>query len=247
MALKTMGAGVVKTPMDYYVAAFRNPKDGSMIMRPVATNRRTAGLNQVVDRAKESGFCRGQTSDLLGLFGGFCQTMKVMAEEGYILNLGWFYIGGSITGTVDETGEVTSANKYRVSMRPSKDLKIDIENFSLSNVGANGMKAKVEHLSWVGSPRDLEIKKGESIQATGKNIAWSEGCTATVAYTLKDGSAHTFTLTPTESDFTHLKFAWPTELDDVPAGTEISFSFRLRGGNPEGNVMACGKAAVIAA
>lgn len=247
MSTSAIGSGSNKFPLDYYIGTFVNPKDGSDIFRPVATNRRTADLPAVVDRAIQGNFVRGKKSDMLGLFGGFCQTMKAMAEEGYILNLGWFYIGGNLTGTVDETGVLTSANGYRITMRPSKDLKVDISNFSLTNIGINGVKAKIEHLAWVGSPKDLQIKKGEAIQGTGKNLTWSEGCTATVAYTLTDGSAHTFTMVPTESDFSHLKFAWPTDLDEVPAGTEISFSFRLRGGNPEGAVMPTGKTVTLVA
>lgn len=242
-----IGSESVKFPLDYYVGQFVNPKDHTDILRPIATNRRTADLPVLVDRAIEGNFVRGKKSDLLGVFGGFCQTMKAMAEEGYILNLGWFYIGGNLTGTVDETGVLTSANGYRISMRPSKNLKVDISKFSLTNIGVNGVKAKVEHLAWVGSTKDLQIKKGEAIQATGKNLTWTEGCTATVSYVLADASAHSFTMVPTESDFSHLKFAWPTDLDDVPAGTEISFSFRLRGGNPEGAIMPAGKTVTLVA
>jgi len=243
--MAAIGSGTEKVPMDYYVGEFKNPKDGSILLRPIIVNRQTAGIAQVVERGKQAGFVRGQSSDLIGLFGGFCQTMKVMAEEGYNINLGWFYIGGNITGTVDDSGNLTPANQYRVNMRPAKDMKIDIDNFAFTNIGAGGIKAKVEHLSWIGSPKDLQLKKGEPFQATGKNLAWSTGCTATLTYVLADASVHTLSITPTESDFSHMKFAWPAALDDVPAGTEIVASFRLRGGNPDGPAMPTGKTVTL--
>ena len=64
----------------------------------------------------------------------------------------------------------------------------------------------------------------------GKNLAYNSswGDSVKVTWT-EDDEAKELTLTPSEQSETYLRFDWPTGLADVPAGTDLEFSFRLHG------------------
>ena len=220
-----------KPKMKYRVITAHNPKTGGSLLRPVVTDRMSMTLKGLVEYAKTAGYVRGQTKDLEGLLGGFIQAMQDRAKAGYTINVNdWFIIGGRLKGTVGESHQLTDANSYHVTITASKDLKVGFNQFSWTNVDDVGESVKVSTLMSVGGKPGF-IQKTKAIIVTGKNLSFDASLGDTVTVTWKEGDEEkSAALTPTESDYSHMKFDWPTALADVPVNTELTFSFRTRGG-----------------
>ena len=220
-----------KVSMKYRVATCKNPKTGGAMLRPIITDRPSMSMRSLVEYAKNASYVRGQTKDLEGLLGGFIQAMQDRAKAGYSINVNdWFIISGRLKGQVDATGTLTAKNEYHVTITASKDLKVDIDNFSWQNVGDDGKNIKVESVSSPGGKKD-EVIKTKAIVANGRNIVYNSawGDEVKVAWTDEDGEAHSLTLTPSEQSETYLRFDWPSGLAEVEPGTVLDFSFRLHG------------------
>ena len=220
-----------KVTMKYRVATCKNPKTGGAMLRPIITDRPSMSMRSLVEYAKTASYVRGQTKDLEGLLGGFIQAMQDRAKAGYSINVNdWFIISGRLKGQVDATGTLSAKNEYHVTITASKDLKVDIDNFSWQNVGDDGKSIKIESITSPGGKKG-EVTKSKAIVGNGKNIAFNTawGDSAKVSWTDEDGEAHSLDLTPSEIAETYLRFDWPTGLADVEPGTVLEFSFRLHG------------------
>lgn len=217
-----------KSTLDFRVIATRNPKTGENLLRPVIVNRKTLNMRQLIAYAKEAGYVRGQTRDLEGLLGGFIQAMQARAKAGYSINVNdWFIVSGHLKGAVGEDRQLSAANSYHVTITATKDLKASIKDFSWNRVDG-GASIKVESLVSVGGVKN-EIVKSRTLTAHGQNLSyhadWDD--TVVVSWT-QDGDTKSAKLAPSEQSETYLRFDWPTELAEVPSGTELTFTFRLR-------------------
>jgi len=218
-----------KVSMNYRVFTAHNPKTGGTLLRPVVTNRNGMTMKQLVAYAKTANYVRGQQKDLEGLLGGFIEAMQDRAKAGYSINVNdWFIISGQLKGTVGEDRALTAANEYHVTITASKDLKVDIDNFSWSRIDDTGVVIKVENISSPGG-KVGEIIKTKAIVANGKNLAYNAawGDSVKLSY---EGLETPIALTPSEQSESYLRFDWPTALADVPVGTELMFEFKLHGG-----------------
>ncbi len=236
-----------KTTMQYSVFTAKNPKTGEAILRPAITKRNKMNMKQLVAYAKNAAYVTGQTKNLEGQLGGFIQAMQDRALAGYSINVNdWFIISGRLKGTVDETRQLTSDNKYHVTITATKDLKASIKNFNWQRVD-EGVIIKVESITSPGGKKG-EITKTKAIVVNGKNLAFDAawGDNVTVAW-LDGETENTLDLTPSEQSETYLLFDWPTELADVAAGTELVFSFRLHGAEGEAEQMGRLTATLVAA
>ena len=241
-----------KSKMKYRVANCKNPKTGGAMLRPIITDRPTMSLKSLVEYAKNASYVRGQTKDLEGLLGGFIQAMQDRAKAGYSINVNdWFIISGQLRGQVDATGLLSDTNSYHVTITASKDLKVGIDNFSWENVGDDGENVRISGLSYVGAPQDKQLKKTVAIWVSGRNLAYvaEAGDKVTINWSEPgEGGTpveKTADIVPTESDFGHMKFDWPTALNDAPVGTEVAFSFRTHGGKSEGTLKPADRSAVV--
>ena len=220
--------------MEYSTAAVRNPKTGETMIRPYVTNRKTMNMRSLVAYAKKAGYVRGQQKDLEGLGGGLLEAAKDRALAGYIVNFNdWFIISGQLKGSVDETRQLTDANSYHVTITATKILKGDINDYDWHCVDDSSVRVRITGLSYSGAPADGRLMKNKDIYVNGRNLFFIAGDSCTMTWT-EDGEEKSATITPTESDFNHMKFAWPAALDEVPADTEVTFTFRTRGGVEEG-------------
>jgi len=218
------------TSMKYRVITARNPKTGGTLLRPVVTDRNTMSMKQLVAYAKTAGFVRGQQKDLEGLLGGFIEAMQDRGKAGYSINVNdWFIISGQLKGTVGDDRQLTALNDYHVTISASKDLKVDIDNFSWTRVDDMGIIIKVDSLSSPNGNKG-EIIKTKAIVATGKNLAFNAAWGDKVVVNWMEGeTAKSAELTPSEQSETYLRFDWPTAFADIPVNTELVFSFRLHG------------------
>ncbi|MGN0847226.1 MAG: hypothetical protein ACI4RA_07570 [Kiritimatiellia bacterium] len=185
-------------------------------------------LRQLVAYAKTAGFVRGQQRDLEGLLGGFIEAMQDRAKAGCSINInGWFVISGQLKGTVGEDRKLTSANDYHVTISASKDLKVDISNFSWSRVDDDVPIAKIERLCSTNGTQG-EIIRMQEFVAIGRNFSFNTtwGDRIIVSWT-EDENEKSADLTPSSKGLTYLHFDWPEALESVPTGTELTFTFRL--------------------
>ena len=88
----------------------------------------------------------------------------------------------------------------------------------------------------------FDIRRGVPILVTGRNLVYIPGDLVTVSRTVDGAEAVLATLAPEECDYYHQSFAWPAELDGVAEGSELKFTFRLRGGDETASPVAVSKA-----
>ena len=122
-----------------------------------------------------------------------------------------------------------------------------MSDFSWTNVEDSGVIPKVEMILSPGG-KPWEAVKTKGILATGRNLFFNaaKGDTATITWG-EGEAATTINVTPTESDYSHMLFAWPTELAEVAAGTKLTFSFRTCAGIEDGAVYQVTKVATLVA
>ena len=109
--------------------------------------------------------------------------------------------------------------------------EVDYNAVSISNV-RGGQSISVGSIAYNGAEENaFDIRRGVPILVTGRNLAYIAGDLVTVSRTVDGADAVLATLTPEESDYFHQSFAWPSALDGVPVGSELKFTFRLRGGD----------------
>ena len=114
--------------------------------------------------------------------------------------------------------------------------KVDMNRVQFVNT-KTGERVTIDRVVYEGCVKSEEIAtimRGKGILVTGLNCQWIEGDTCTLAWKDADGAEQTAEIVPTSSGVTEMRFAWPEALADVPAGSQIEFRFRTRGGNPEG-------------
>ncbi len=235
-----------KPSMKYRVVGGRNPQTGSPLFRPVVTDRETMYLDQVVQYALNAGYVRGQFHDMRGALNGFIEAIQQLGRDGKAVNLNnWLRIHAELTGTVGENRQLTERNEMNVNITALNDLKCDWRDFSWTNVDDTGAIPKIDTiLSLVGKPS--ELIKSKSIRLTGKNLYFDAEMGDTVTLTWIEGEEEkTAMAIPSESDYSHMLLSWPAELDDVEAGTKITFTLRTHAGIEDGALQSASKTAVI--
>lgn len=155
---------------------------------------------------------------------------------------------GKVKGPYSPFDTATCSSAITISSLSGLEKAIDRDYVTFVNAKA-GVKVAVNRVSWIGSDEPNVIKKGQPFAAYGTNLMFSAalGDTVTVAWKDADGTEHSESLTPTESDYDHMKFAWPEALADVAADTELEFSFRTRGGIEDGDEQLNKKTVVVIA
>ena len=222
----------VKPQLKYRVVNGYNPKTHGTCKRPQITERETYYLDQVVQFALDNGFVRGQFQDMKGALNGFIECIQYLGLNGKAVSLNdWLRVHSELTGTIGEDYQLSASNELRVCIQALKELKTNVDKFSWTNVSDTGVLPKIDSLMYVGAPQSGEIKKSLAIIATGRNLAFNASLGDSVIISWMDSDeTRSTTVTPTESDYSHMKFDWPSSLDDVPIGTELTFTFTLHGG-----------------
>ena len=111
--------------------------------------------------------------------------------------------------------------------------EVDYNSVSISNV-QSGQSVLVSSIAYNGAEENaFDIRPATPILVTGRNLVYINGDLVTVSRTVDGADAVLATLAPSESDYYHQAFAWPSALDGIAPGTALKFTFRLRGGDPE--------------
>ena len=237
-----------KPLMKYRVVQGRNPRTGGAMQRPLIVERETYYLDQVVEYAINAGYVRGQFHDMRGALNGFIEAIQQLGKDGKAVNLNnWLRVHAELTGQLNETHQLSDANELHVVITALQDLKSDCSKFSWTNVEKSSATPKIDTiLSPGGNP--WEIVKTKGILVTGRNLYFDpeKGDTATVLYGEGEGET-SLDITPTESDYSHMLFAWPAELAEVAAGTKLTFTFRTCAGVEGGAVYSMSKQTTLVA
>lgn len=159
----------------------------------------------------------------------------------------WLRVHAELTGQVGESRQLSDANELHVVITALQDLKSDWTKFSWTNVEDSGVIPKVEMILSPGG-KPWEAVKTRGILVTGRNLFFdaAKGDTATISWGER-ASAQSITVAPTESDYSHMLFAWPTALAEVEAGTKLTFSFRTCAGIEGGAVYQVTKVVTLVA
>lgn len=239
-----------KPKLQYKIVAAYNPatkKEGDL-MRPLLVNREVYAIDRVVEYALKNGYIRGQFEDMKGALNGSIQAIQQLVRDGKVVNLAdWLKIHAELTGTVGETRLVNDENSLHVCITALQSLKIKLSSFTMESVEDNGVVPKIDTILSPGG-KPWEIVKTRGILATGRNLYFdaAKGDTATISWG-EGASAQSINVTPTEADYSHMLFAWPTALADVEAGTKLTFSFRTCAGVEGGAVFPMTKTATLVA
>lgn len=218
-----------KPKLKYRIVAGKKPGTQITVLRPQITERETYYIDQVVSYAIGSGYVRGQFEDMKGALNGFIEAIQALGKAGKAVNLAnWLRVHAELTGSVGEDRQLTEQNELNVNITALTDLKASVSDFSWTNVDDTGVTVKVDSLLSVGGTPGTVVR-GDGIVATGRNLQYDASLGDAVTVTC-NGVGTPIALVPTESDYAHQKFAWPAALDNVAAGTVLTFTFKLRGG-----------------
>ena len=143
-------------------------------------------------------------------------------------------IRGKVKGPYSAYDPETCSTAIVIQSLSGLEKSIDMKYIQFVNV-REGVKGVVRKLAWLGSSVDGEIKPGEKLLGTGDNLAWLDGDRIEFSWKAADGTQATGTVTSVDedSDVNHIVFDWPAALDGVAEGTEVEFTFYLRGGLEE--------------
>ena len=224
----------MKPKLKYGVVSNVVPTTGQSVRHGYLTGQPIYDSAGVVDYAIKAGYIRGKKFDLVGVLNGCLDAVRDLIMQGNIVDLdSWLLFYLSLTGQIGDDLKVTALNKLRMCIRSLKDMKVDISQFSFERVDDDGKRIQILDIS---SPNGKagEAIKTKAIVANGRHLAFNPawGDTVTVTWVEGEGeSAETKTLNivPSEQSASYLRFDWPTGLAEVPAGTVLTFSFRLHG------------------
>ncbi|MGN0846547.1 MAG: hypothetical protein ACI4RA_04090 [Kiritimatiellia bacterium] len=244
-----------KPTMSYRVCRGHDVRTGGTVLRPVVTGRRTLDLSQIVEYAREAGFVRGHQKDLEGMLEGFVEAMRDRARAGFSVNVNdWFVISGQLKGTLGDDGRLTRANKYEINIKASKNLKVDADTFRWTREDDPHKpfkpvkKAKVNEVCAYDGRRDAVVA-GHNFAVSGRNlsyhpewgdkieVSWPVAQQADGAAPQTDGevpqtageTVKTVEIVPDSWVPEVLFFDWPEAFDEIPSGTPLTFTFRMRG------------------
>ena len=216
-----------KTELQWKPVSGRNPATGDAIERPQLTNLKTCYATQVVKRALERGYIRGQLEDMKGVANGLYEAEAKLLEEGNAVNTGWLRMEPMLTGKLDETNTITDANDLKLSITPLEALKLSKSNFTFKNTGDTSAKPTISSICSVGGKKG-EILDDAVIIASGSNLlaSYTLGDVHTIDY-LVGGETKSVEITAIEGSDAQLRFAFPSALKAADKDSELVFNFVL--------------------
>ena len=140
----------------------------------------------------------------------------------------------SALGVINSLPEIVKFNFSRFGADfVTKTVKPGNAAVSLKNAAVESQNEAEENA--------FDIRRGVPILVTGRNLVYIPGDLVTVSRTVDGAEVVLATIAPEECDYYHQSFAWPAELDGVAEGSELKFTFRLRGGDETASPVAVSK------
>lgn len=238
-----------KYEVKYRVLPFAHPVTKAKCLRPVIVDRQTYTLPQLVAFALNGGYVRGQHYDVCGTVNGILEAIQELGRQGHAVNLGdWLRVHGELTGKVDEvTRRVGPGNGYRTVLTPLKKMRGKLSDFTWVNADELEGRLRVSVISGDGCKEANRILPGRAISVTGAYLTVRPERGDSVVATWRDASGveRHAALVPTVNSTIYLKFAPFAALDGIPAGTEVTFTFRIHVGKAPDSPEQVARRAVI--
>ena len=223
-----------KYEIRYRIVPTAHPGTGKKYLRPVITGRRTYSLSQLVTFALNGGYVRGQHADICGTVNGIVEAIQELARQGHAVNLGdWLRVHGELTGKVDEvTRRVGPGNGYRTVLTPLKKMRGRLSDFTWVNADELEGRLRVSVISGDGCREAGQILPGRAVSVTGAylTVRPERGDSVVAAWRDASGAERHAALVPAVNTPIYLEFGPFAAADDLPAGTEVTFTFRLHVG-----------------
>jgi len=163
----------------------------------------------------------------------FDSILSAVAEDGIPRQWGKIMrIAPTLKGRYRSKLDEVPLEAVQVNLTPLKGFIIDKSEWTLVNTTA-GAKLYIERIYSEGLQSSGVIGKNLPIAVGGTNLKFLEGDSASIEWVVDDEPV-SISITPTSSDYGHMRFAWPEALNDVEAGTELTFRFKTRAGVPTG-------------
>ena len=223
-----------KYEIRYRVLPFTHPVTKAKYLRPLIVERQTYSLSQLVTFALSGGYVRGQHADICGTVHGIIEAIQELGRQGHAVNLGdYLRVHGELTGRIDEvTRRVGPGNGYRMVLTPLKKMRGKLSDFNWVNVDELEGRLRVSSIA-SGDCRELDrILPGKTIFVTGNylTVRPERGDSVVATWLDSSGVEQHAALVPTRNGTICLEFAPFAALDALPAGTEVTFTFRLHVG-----------------
>lgn len=140
---------------------------------------------------------------------------------------------GKLKGPYSAYNPETCSCVVSISALKGLEKKMDLTAVRLVNARP-GLQVAFTTMMTAGGAKDGTVVRGRTINVLGRNIQFDAalGDSAEVAW-IEDGETKTAQLTPKQADECCHAYDWPTALNDVEPGTELTFRFKTRAGIPD--------------
>lgn len=254
----TMISSAPKPTLDYRVVAGVNPRNtAEKILRLLIANKETYDTARCLRFAMDNGYIvGGQFYSNFGIVSGFLEGVQALGKDGRDITLnGWLRIYSMLTGKCNpETRMIGPDNEIHVCAQVQTNLRRKASEFNWNCIDETSARTTVQHLQSVGGTKDKEIFASAKISVGGTNLIYSsttDKITAswqTVDSETGKTTEHAVDIVPESSGYSAMTLPFPTELASAPIGTIVTFTFFLRQGKADANVIpATAKVAVVSA
>ncbi len=191
-------------------------------------NKRKMDLYDLVDRAIENGDLNALKRDEgVGVIRAILRAARQYLGESYIVDLGLVRLQLTLKGQLADNDTISSKNWVKTLVQATDELKFAMSELSFTNAKTSA-KVSIANVGWNGSTVGGEIKKDENIIATGTNLMYNADIGDSITF---EYNGETVSCSVDGSGYQMISIAWPAEISDAPAGTEIPFKFTLHGGD----------------
>lgn len=241
-----------KPTLTYMMKTFHNIETRELYRRAAPVSTGVVGLDELCDAIAADGTYGAIRASLvknvaLGLFAKakacVCAGKTVVFDD-YFRCRGWF------SGGMDPvSGKPTKDTLYRARMIPLTNMLIPVSEFDLVCSESDIQSPAITSITSSGLKVEKDtLVKGKDVCIAGRNLYYdaAQGDALTVGYVVQ-GEMQSLAITPTDLDSVCFRLKWPAALDEVPAGTELTFTLSTRCGVEDGAVVKAVRKAVLAA
>ena len=240
-----------KPNINYRVQLQPDPTDPTKQVRvPMICDRDyPVSLAKIVKRCINEGRIAGlkeEASESIAL--AICKQMYNALMEGEDVTFGeYFRVKLYLDGTVEADGALKdSANRVNMRLMPGTGLKAKLGDFSWHNVDA-ASRVTISNIMTLGQQVANTLITDQGFAIYGNNLQMVTGDTVVATWDAGGSTPATATLTPSEVDMSHIKFAtWPEAFADLDEGTEITFTLTNHPDGAEGAEVITKHKAVVA-
>ena len=198
--------------------------NGTNFVPFIVEREEAATLEELVYNAIDTGRIAGVKPSAAGsIADALCEMIGATLNSGRGVKFGpYFYVRLYLTGTLDPANPVlTDDNQIRTRLIAGSGLRLNRTDFDWESTEIGDAPNVEKLLADVTDAVDGEIVRGSGINLVGSNLKITGASTAVLSWGEGDDATSVTLGTPTVNGDELVKFAWPTALAEVAAGTKI--------------------------